>query len=75
MNLTDLSNDELLAGVHALALQGRVVLARLLAYLGEVEERRLDLRSAYSSLFDFCLRRLGMSDDEAYRRVAEKLKP
>jgi hypothetical protein len=70
MNHTDLSNDELLAGVHTLARQGRVVLARLLVYLGEVEERRLDLRSAYSSLFDFCLRRLGLSDDEACRRVA-----
>jgi hypothetical protein len=70
MNLTHLSNDELLAGVHTLAGQGRVVLARLLAYLGEVEERRLDLRSACSSLFDFCLRRLGLSDDEACRRVA-----
>jgi len=53
MNLTHLSNDELLAGVHTLACQGRMVLARLLAYLGEVEERRLDLRSACSSLFDF----------------------
>jgi hypothetical protein len=70
MSLTHLSNDELLAGVHTLAHQGRVVLARLLAYLGEVEERRLDLRSACSSLFDFCLRRLGLSDDEACRRVA-----
>jgi hypothetical protein len=70
MKLTDLSNEELLAGVQTLVHQGRVVLSRLLAYLGEVEERRLDLRSACSSLFDFCLRRLGMSDDEAYRRVA-----
>src|SRR5207253_8628156 len=50
--------------------QERTVLARLLAYLGEVEERRLDLQSACSSLFDFCLRRLGMSEDEACRRVA-----
>jgi hypothetical protein len=70
MKLTDLSNEELLSGVQTLVRQGCVALARLLAYLGEVEERRLDLRSACSSLFDFCLRRLGMSDDEACRRVA-----
>jgi hypothetical protein len=70
MNLANLSNDELLVGIHSLAGQGRQMLARLLAYLGEVEERRLDLQSACSSLFDFCLRRLGMSEDEAYRRVA-----
>jgi hypothetical protein len=70
MNLAYLSNEELLAGVHTLANQGRALLARLLAYLAEVEERRLDLQSACSSLFDFCVRRLGMSEDEAYRRVA-----
>jgi hypothetical protein len=70
MNVAHLSNEELLAGVSSLAGEGRRVLARLLAYLGEVEERRLDLQSACSSLFDFCLRRLGMSEDEACRRVA-----
>jgi 5-methylcytosine-specific restriction endonuclease McrA len=46
-----------------------VVLAHLLAHLGEVEERRLDHAAACSSLFDFCVRRLGMGDDEACRRV------
>jgi 5-methylcytosine-specific restriction endonuclease McrA len=70
MNLAHLSNEELLVAIRGLMNQGRMVLARLLAYLGEVEERRLDLQSACSSLFDFCLRRLGMSEDEACRRVA-----
>ena len=70
MKLANLSNEELLSRLHALVGQRHVLLARLLAYLGEVEERRLDLQSACSSLFDFCIRRLGMSDDEACRRVA-----
>jgi hypothetical protein len=70
MNLTDLSNEQLLSDLHSLIGQGRKVLAGLLAYLGEVEQRRLDLESACSSLFDFCVRRLGMGDDEACRRVA-----
>jgi len=70
MKLADLSNEELLSGLDALVGQGRILLARLLAHLGEVEDRRLDLQSAYSSLFDFCVRRLRMSDDEACRRVA-----
>ncbi|WP_394841923.1 hypothetical protein LZC95_33215 [Pendulispora brunnea] len=69
MHITDLSNDELLSGIHALVGQGRVLLARLLAYLAEVEERRLDLLVACSSLYDFCIRRLGLSEDEACRRV------
>ena len=70
MNLKTVSNEELLSGLHTLVGQGRVILARLLAHLGEVEQRRLDLESACSSLFDFCVRRLGMGDDEACRRVA-----
>jgi 5-methylcytosine-specific restriction endonuclease McrA len=70
MNLTIMSNEELLSGLQTLVGQGRLVLARLLAHLGEVEERRLDLASACSSLFDFCVRRLGMGEDEACRRVA-----
>jgi len=70
MKLEELSNEQLLSGLHAVIGQGRTLLARLLAYLGEVEERRLDLESACSSLFDFCVRRLAMSEDEACRRVA-----
>jgi 5-methylcytosine-specific restriction endonuclease McrA len=70
MILEDLSNEQLLSGLHALVAQGRTVLARLFVYLAEVEDRRLDLESACSSLFDFCVRRLGMGDDEACRRVA-----
>jgi hypothetical protein len=70
MKLTGLSNEQLLSDLHAFIGQGRKVLAGLLAYLGEVEQRRLDLESACSSLFDFCVRRLGMGEDEACRRVA-----
>ncbi len=46
-----------------------MVLARLLAHLVEVEERRLYLRVACPSLFQFCVQRLGMSEDEACRRI------
>jgi hypothetical protein len=38
-------------------------------YLIEVEERRLELRSACTSMFDFCVRRLGMSEGAAFRRI------
>src|SRR3954447_25139517 len=70
MKLIELSYDERLSDLRSLVGQGHVLVARLLAYLAEVEERRLDLESACSSLFDFCLRRLAMSEDEACRRVA-----
>ncbi|HTQ46172.1 MAG TPA: HNH endonuclease, partial [Polyangiaceae bacterium] len=40
-----------------------------LAHLVEVEERRLHLEAACPSMFQFCVRRLRMSEDEACRRI------
>lgn len=65
-----LSDDELLRGIESLLGSERQLLARLLGFLIEVEERRLDLRSACSSLFDFCTDKLRMSEGEAFRRIA-----
>jgi 5-methylcytosine-specific restriction endonuclease McrA len=69
MNLTDLSDAQLLDGLKSLCGQGRVVLARLLAHLIEVDERGLHLEGACPSLLQFCVRTLGMSEDEACRRI------
>src|SRR5215469_11766104 len=69
MKLTDLSDGQLLDSLEALCGHGRVVLARLLAHLVEVEERRLQLEAACPSMFQFCVQRLGMSEDEACRRI------
>src|SRR5271166_1417994 len=69
MKLADLSDAQLLESLKMVCGQGRVLLARLLAHLIEVEERRLHLESACPSMFQFCVRRLGMSEDEACRRI------
>jgi hypothetical protein len=69
MKLTDLSDAQLLSSLKTLCGQSRVVLARMLAHLVEVEERSLHLEAACPSLFQFCVRTLGMSDDEACRRI------
>jgi len=69
MKLADLSDVQLLDSLKTLCGQGRVVLARLLAHLVEVEERRMHLEAACPSLFQFCVQRLGMSEDEACRRI------
>jgi hypothetical protein len=37
--------------------------------LAEVEERRSHLKAATSSLFDYCLRRLGLSESAAFHRI------
>jgi hypothetical protein len=44
----------------------RAGLAQLLRYLSEVEERRLHLLAACSSMFEFCAKRPGMSEGEAF---------
>jgi hypothetical protein len=69
MKLADLSDAQLLDSLKTLCGQGRVVLARLLAHLVEVEERRLHLEAACPSMLQFCVQRLGMSEDEACRRI------
>ncbi len=69
MQLTALSDDALLASLRAICGESNRLLARLLVHLGEVEERRLDLKQACSSMFDYCVRRLGMSESAAFRRI------
>lgn len=67
--LSDVSNNELLAALKSFAGVERQALAKIIAYLAEVEERRLHLELACSSMFDFCTRRLGLSEGEAFRRL------
>ncbi|MDF2692016.1 MAG: hypothetical protein K0S65_399 [Labilithrix sp.] len=69
MKLSDLSDRELLRGLVGLLSTERRCVARLVTYLVEVEDRRLHLEDACSSLFDFCQRRLGLSEGEAFRRM------
>ena len=65
-----LSNDELLARLRDHIGRGNVWLAGLLAYLAEVDARRLYAERACSSMWDYCVRKLGMSESEAQRRIA-----
>src|SRR5215467_14420096 len=69
MSLANLSDEELLSGLSAVCSEARRLLGRMLLYLIEVEQRRLDLKAACSSLYDFCQRRLYMSESEAVRRI------
>ena len=69
MNTNQLSDDELVSRLRAICLDSRRLDTGLLVHLIEVEERRLHLASACSSLFDFCVRRLGMSEGAAFRRM------
>lgn len=68
MNIANLSTKALLDGITELLGSERATLARLVAFLVEVEDRRAHLELACSSLFDFCTRKLGLSEGEAFRR-------
>ena len=68
--LGDLSDDELLVRLRGHVGNGHVWQAELIAYLVEVEDRRLERVHACSSMWDFCTRKLGMSESEAQRRIA-----
>ncbi|MDB4947179.1 MAG: hypothetical protein JWP97_6713 [Labilithrix sp.] len=63
------SDAELLAALHGLRAERRRIDAREIALLVEVDARRLDARSACSSLYEFCRRVLEMSTAGAFRRV------
>ena len=64
-----LSDGDLLASLEGAVGVLRRSAADVVAHLGEVEERRLHLLAGYSSMFAYCLSRLGMSEDEAWRRM------
>jgi hypothetical protein len=64
-----LSDAELLESLGGALRTQRRSLAELIALLGEVEDRRLHLEAAYGSMFSYCVSRLGMSEDEACRRI------
>jgi len=63
-----LSNDELMAAVARLAGDERVVTARLIAHLAEIDRRELHVPAGFASLYIYCHEGLGFSEDAAYNR-------
>lgn len=68
-NLVNCSDDQLLETIDRLAVEERKALPQFLGILGELDRRGLAIKKGYSSTFDFCVRRLKLSEDEAYRRI------
>ncbi len=69
MQLTSLSDQELVSRIASLCLAGKRLLARVIVHLIEVEDRALDKKSACSSMWAFCIERLHMSESEARARL------
>lgn len=64
-----LSDDQLLAAIDRFAQEERERMPWFLACLGEGDRRRIFEVRGYSSTFDYCVRRLKLSEDEACRRI------
>ncbi len=64
-----LSASDLLSATRELVRKSRGVEAELLVHLGEIDERRLYLDRAFSSMFAFCVGELGFSEDTACNRI------
>ncbi len=65
-----LSDRDLLAQVKDLAQRERESTVALIAYLAELDERRLYLAEGYPSLFKYCTEVLHLSEDATYTRIA-----
>jgi hypothetical protein len=69
MRVTTLTPAEVLAGLKREVHAERVASARVIAWLVEVERRRLWAEEGYSSLFGYCVEVLGFSEDETCNRI------
>src|SRR5919108_5562924 len=69
IDLSLLTDADLLSATRELARQSCVIEADLLLHLGEIDERRLYLERAHASMFAFCTRELGFSEGAAYNRI------
>ena len=70
MNLKNVSNTNLLSKTHDLVQDERRITVELIEHLREIEARMLYAEVGYSSLFEFCVRHLGLSEGSAYRRIS-----
>jgi hypothetical protein len=69
MSLLKLPNNTLLSKTDFLAREERRITLELLDHLREIERRMLYAELGYGSLHDFCVKRLGLSEGSAQRRI------
>src|SRR5688572_28591398 len=68
-NLDLLSDADLLSRIPVLVLVEHRAVADVVEYLVEIDRRRLYLEDACSSLYAFCVERLGYSEDADLKRI------
>ena len=69
MDISRLTDTELLSRTKALAAAERGATADLIEHLAEIDRRRLYRESECNSLFEYCVHILACSEAAAYRRI------
>jgi len=67
--LTHLGDEVLVRDLRTLLANDRATTARIVAYLAEIDARRLYVPAGYPSMYEFCIGELGMSEDAACNRL------
>ena len=70
MKLTHLTDEELDQQLVGLARKEREILTDILNHLRECEARRLYSKYKFQSLFEYAIKRMGYSEDQAARRIS-----
>ena len=69
MAIQNLPDQDLLKSTKALVSREREILTEVLKHLREIDRRRLFSSLGYKSLFEYAVRELSYSEDQAYRRL------
>ena len=69
LDLDGVSDEALRVDLARLIASGCRTEARIVAHLAELDERRLYLSDGFPSLFEYCLKRLRLSNSEAFHRI------
>ena len=67
--LTDVDDHELVSSLKCLVVKDRGTTAEILAHIAEVDSRRLYLPAAHPSMFSYCQKELGFSEEMAFKRI------
>ena len=69
IDIARLPSDELTSRLYSLRVAERQLLVEFLAYLGELDMRKVFLELGFKSTFAFCTDHLGLTRSSAYRRM------
>src|SRR5437762_1551716 len=68
--LKSLADDELLVGLSKIVQRRNQITAEFVAYIAELDERKLFLELGFSSLFEYCVVALRLCVSTAGRHIA-----